>query len=71
MADALLTIEEAANTLRLQPCTLRAWILRRKLPYIKLGRSVRIRRSDVDALLSRGFVPARPNRAAEEITYVC
>ena len=58
----LLRIEEAAALLRLRPSTLRAWILRRKLAYCKVGRLVRIRRCDVDALLADSFVPASERR---------
>jgi excisionase family DNA binding protein len=61
MADSgLLTIAEAASFLRLKPSTMRAWILRRKLPYCKLGRLVRIKRADVEALVAESVVPARP-----------
>jgi excisionase family DNA binding protein len=56
--SGLLMIAEAAALLRLKPSTLRAWILRRKLPYCKIGRLVRIRRCDVDALLAASLVPA-------------
>ena len=61
MADnGLLTIAEAASLLRLKPSTMRAWILRRKLAYCKVGRLVRIRRADVEALIAESVVPARP-----------
>ena len=56
--DDLLTIGEAASLLRLKPSTIRAWILRRKLAYVKVGRLVRIRRSDVEALITASIVPA-------------
>lgn len=56
----LLTLPEAAGILKLKVSTLRAWILRRKVPYIKLGRSIRLRRSDIDALIEDALVPARP-----------
>lgn len=56
--SALLTIPEAALLLRLRPSTLRAWVLQRKLPYCKVGRLVRIRRCDLDALLASSLVPA-------------
>jgi excisionase family DNA binding protein len=60
MADnGLLTITEASALLRLRPSTLRAWILRRKLPYCKVGRLVRLRRADVEALIAASVVPAR------------
>jgi excisionase family DNA binding protein len=54
----LLTISEAASLLRLKPSTLRAWVLHRKISFCKIGRLVRIRRRDVDALLADSLVPA-------------
>jgi excisionase family DNA binding protein len=57
---ALLTIAEASSLLRLKVSTLRAWVLCRKIPYVKVGRLVRLRRADVDALIASSLVPARP-----------
>jgi excisionase family DNA binding protein len=59
-ASELLTLSEAASALRLKVSTLRAWVLRRKLPYLKIGRLVRVRRTDLDALITASVVPARP-----------
>jgi excisionase family DNA binding protein len=56
----LLTLPEAAPLLRLKVSTLRAWILRRKLPYVKLGARVFIRRTDLDQLVD-SVVPALSN----------
>jgi excisionase family DNA binding protein len=59
----LLTIPEAADYLGLKVSTLRAWTLRRRIPYVKLGlRAVRIRLSDLEALIQAGMVPARPEK---------
>lgn len=57
--DDLLTIPEAAGLLRLKPSTLRDWISprKRKLPYYKIGGLVRIRRSDVEAVIAASLVP--------------
>ena len=55
----LLTIPEAASLLRLSPSTIRSWILQRKVPYCKVGRLVRIRRVDVEALIAASVVPVR------------
>lgn len=55
----LLTITEAAALLRLKPSTMRAWVLRRRIPYVKVGRLVRIRRADVEAMVAASVVPAR------------
>jgi excisionase family DNA binding protein len=58
MADpALLTIAEASAILRLKPSTLRAWVLRRRISYVKVGRLVRLRRADVEALIVSSLVP--------------
>jgi excisionase family DNA binding protein len=54
----LLNAPEAANILRLQPSTIRAWILKRKLNHLKLGGRVLLRRSDLQDLLDRCLVPA-------------
>lgn len=43
----LLTVDEASEVLRLKPSTVRAWILRRRLPYIKLGGRVFLRSGDL------------------------
>ena len=56
----LLTIDVAAGVLGLKPPTLRAWMARRKIGFVRLGRATRIPQSEVDRLVERGFVPARP-----------
>ena len=58
----LLTVNEAAAFLRLQQSTVRRWVLEKKMPYLKLGRRVFLRRSDLDALLASSLVPARATR---------
>ncbi len=55
----LLTVPETAKVLRLTVSTIRAWILQRRLPFVRLGRRVFIQRVDVDALIARSLVPAR------------
>jgi len=57
-SDSLLTQEAAATLLDLgNPRTLAAWRLHRKgPPYIRIGSSVRYRRSDLDAWLDRNRV---------------
>jgi excisionase family DNA binding protein len=62
---ALLTLPEAGSLLRLKTSTLRAWVLRRKIPYVKVGRLVRVRRADVEALISASIMPARKPRIEE------
>lgn len=59
MNPDLLTVSEASTLLRLQPSTIRRWLLEKKVPYLKLGRRVFLRRADLDALLASALVPAR------------
>jgi excisionase family DNA binding protein len=62
----LLTVIEAADTLRLKPSTIRAWILRKRIPYVKLGSRVFLRRSDCEALIAASVVPARNGEPTNE-----
>jgi excisionase family DNA binding protein len=57
--DPLLTIPQAAEALGIRPTTVRSWLLLGKLPRVKLGRAVRIKQSDVRALIESGYEPAR------------
>jgi excisionase family DNA binding protein len=57
-ASELLTIGEGSQRLRLQPSTLRAWILKRKIPFVKLGGRVFLRMTDCDKLIDAGLRPA-------------
>ena len=54
----LLTVPEAAALLTLKPSTIRSWVCQHKLPYVKLGRLVRIRRRDLESLITKSVVPA-------------
>lgn len=50
-----LTTPEAANYLSVQPTTLEVWRVQGRGPrFLKLGRAVRYRQSDLDAYLSAG-----------------
>lgn len=59
-AGRLLTIEQAAGRLGLSSATLRDWVWRRKLEYVRVGeRAIRIRESTIREIIERGTVPAR------------
>jgi excisionase family DNA binding protein len=55
-ATELLNVSETAAALTIKESTVRAWILNRKLPYVKVGRLVRVRRSDVEAFINSELV---------------
>lgn len=50
-----LTVAEVAELLRLNQQTVRNWIDQGSLPALRVGRRVRIKRSDFDRLLTEGY----------------
>jgi excisionase family DNA binding protein len=56
----LLTVPEAAEVFRLKPSTVRSWLLKRRVPFIKLGSRVFLRMEDCQALIVSGLRPAIP-----------
>jgi len=59
-ARHLLRVEEAAEYLNVKPSTIRAWLLRRKLPFVRVGaRAVRVPLAALDKLVSGNTIPAR------------
>ena len=63
MQPQLLTVREVAQYLNLRESTIRAWLLRRRVAYVRVGkRAVRIFASEVDRVIAEGIVPARNAR---------
>jgi excisionase family DNA binding protein len=60
-----LTVAEVAEVLRLNQQTVRNWIDQGSLPALRVGRRVRIKRSDLERLLSEGY-SARPDTGAPD-----
>jgi len=58
----LLTIPEGSQVVRLKPSTLRAAILNRRIPYVKLLGRVFLRRSDLEKMITDSIVPALPKK---------
>jgi excisionase family DNA binding protein len=55
----LLTVTETAALLRLKVSTVRAWVLQRRVPFVKLGgKRVFFRRTDLETLIAVSVVPA-------------
>jgi excisionase family DNA binding protein len=63
--DEFLTVAEIAGILRLNQQTVRNWIDQGTLPALHVGRRVRVRHPDFEALLERGRTvrPKEPERA--------
>lgn len=52
--DSFLTVAEVAEMLKLNQQTVRNWIDQGSLPALRVGRRVRIRRSDLERVLAAG-----------------
>jgi excisionase family DNA binding protein len=60
---SLLTVAETAAVLRLSVSAIRAWILQRRIPFVKLhNKAIRFRRADIDPLIAASVVPANVRR---------
>ncbi|MBV8220213.1 MAG: helix-turn-helix domain-containing protein [Solirubrobacterales bacterium] len=74
--DEYLTVQEIADRLKLNQQTIRNWIDEEKLPAVRIGRRVRVRRVDLDAMLAQGATvevepqasTVAPGEAVEQLT---
>ena len=62
--DTFLTVAEVAGILKLNQQTVRNWIDQGSLPALRVGRRVRIRRSDLERLLADGYTAGPPAQPA-------
>jgi excisionase family DNA binding protein len=53
--DSFLTVAEVAEMLKLNQQTVRNWIDQGSLPALRVGRRVRIKRSDFEEVLARSY----------------
>jgi excisionase family DNA binding protein len=56
--DSFLTVAEVAAILKLNQQTVRNWIDQGSLPALRVGRRVRIKRSDFERVLARSYTSA-------------
>jgi excisionase family DNA binding protein len=59
MPGNLLNVTEAAYLLGLKPATIRSWILRQKIEFVRVGRAVRIPDLAIKRFIERNTVPAK------------
>jgi excisionase family DNA binding protein len=58
----LLNVGEAAEALNVKAATIRAWLLRRKLPRVNCGRAVRIPAAAIAEFIQKNTIPAREDQ---------
>jgi excisionase family DNA binding protein len=55
LEETYLTVAEVAQMLKLNQQTVRNWIDQGSLPAVRVGRRVRIKRSDLEKILAEGY----------------
>jgi excisionase family DNA binding protein len=61
----LLTVSEAAALFRVTVSTIRAWVLHKRIPYLKFGgKLIRFRRTDLEKVIAARVVPVAEPKAA-------
>jgi excisionase family DNA binding protein len=55
----LLDVAEGARELKLSIHTIRAWIFQKRLPVVRLGRRVLLKREDLEKLIEKNTHPAK------------
>jgi excisionase family DNA binding protein len=58
--ETYLTVAEVAETLKLNQQTVRNWIDQGSLPALRVGRRVRIKRSDFERILEESYTAGTP-----------
>ncbi len=61
--ESYLTVAEVAETLKLNQQTVRNWIDQGTLPALRVGRRVRIKRSDFERILDESYSPGAGSSA--------
>lgn len=61
---SLLTVDDVAEIMNLQPKTIRDWVSRRSIPFVRVGHNVRFRPDAVDKLIANSEVHPARRRAA-------
>lgn len=58
----LMNFKEGAKELGLSIHTLRLWTRQRKIPFVRLGRRVLLRRGDLENLVDRNLIEAKGDK---------
>jgi excisionase family DNA binding protein len=66
--ETLLCIDELAGILKVTEQSIRKWIFKRQIPFVKIGKVIRFRPSRIDTWIDSGAMAAlQENIAIEEI----
>ena len=66
MNSEYLTVPDVAELLQVNPQTVRRWIWKGKLPYVKVGGTVRIPKSGLDSMMTFKSDRAQVSKSSQE-----
>ncbi len=55
----LVDLREGARELKVSIHTLRSWIYQKRIPFVRLGRRVLLRREDIEELVNRNLIEVK------------
>ena len=55
----LLNLQDGAKELKISLHTMRAWVFQKRIPFVRLGRRVLLRRKDLEEFVNRNVVEAK------------
>lgn len=55
----LIDLREGAKELKLSIHTLRAWTYQKRIPFVRLGRRILLRRQDLESFVNKNLVQAK------------
>ena len=64
--DTFLTVADVADMLKLNQQTVRNWIDQGSLPAVRVGRRVRIKRSDFERVVAEGYTGGASGSSAQQ-----
>lgn len=67
--NEILTVEEAADYLKVSKTTIRRWCVREQLPAFKIGREWRISKKELDRVIQRSSRGQERGDGARVITF--
>lgn len=62
LESELMTPVDAARALHIKVSTIRAWILNKRISYVKVGGLIRFRTTDIEDFITARVVPANAAR---------
>jgi excisionase family DNA binding protein len=63
--NPLLSVDDAAKLFNCTPAAIRKWIYRRQLAAVKIGRLIRLRLEDIEAVATKGL--PEPGQAVQPV----